>query len=451
MYYVLLTASRLFALLPERVAVGLAPLLGRLWYALDGKRRRVARSNIALAYPEWPYRRVCAMARASFVHLVRNIIVFLRAPHCLRPETLSRYVVVSGEDEMRAAYKRGRGVVVLLAHWGNWEIGGLVCTLLGYPHSAVGRAFRSKGTMRFLNSTRARRGTRFIDKHEAVRPVLTALRGGECVGFFVDQTTSEAGTLTTFFGRGCKTTRGPAAFALKTGSPVVPVMCPLLPDGRYEVRFYAPIEPPSTGDMRRDIDELAQRMTSFVEARVRERPEQWLWMHRRWKPADGGRFRRAFRYVETILVIALDEPGGAGALERVSAYLREQCPQARIAVLVAASWASEIETGAAVDEVIAAPARGGWTTMRRMLKRRDFHLAIVLSGSTRAARLAKAAGIRLRVGSSEQGGRRLLTHLAPSRSAGGSPTEHWVRVAATVIEHAAGNEQDGSSAPGRAS
>jgi len=440
MYYVLLLASRLFSLLPERLAVGAAPLFGRLWYALDGKRRRIARSNIALAYPEWSYRRACAMARASFVHFVRNIIVFLRAPYCLKPAYLRRYVGISGEDNIRAAYERGRGVVLLLAHWGNWEVGGLVCSLLGYPHSAVGRAFHSKGAMRFLNSTRARSGTRFIDKHEAVRPVLAALRGGECVGFFIDQTTSEPGILTTFFGRACKTTRGPAAFALKTGSPVVPVMCPLLPDGRYEVRFHPPIEPPGTGDVRRDIDELAQRMTSFVEARVRERPGQWLWMHRRWKPADGGRFHREFRYVETILVMALDEPGDAGAVGRVCAFLREHCPQARIAVLAAPSCASDLEGGAGIDEVIEAPSRGGWIKTWCRLRRCDFHVAIVLSGSARAAFLAKAAGIRLRVGSSKQGGRRLLTHHAPPRSSDESLAEHWVRVAATIIDRSSEDE-----------
>jgi len=433
-YHLLSFASRLFCLLPERVATGLAELVGRLWHALDGRRRRIARSNVALAFPEWPWRRVCATARAAFTHFTRSAMEFFRRPLYLDPAYLERHVRIEGEEHMRGAVEQGRGVVLLLAHWGNWEIGGLVCGRLGFRHAAVGRAYRSKSVMRFLNESRARGGTRFIDKHEAVRPVLAALRAGESVGFFIDQTTSDRSTLTTFFGRPCKTPIGPAGFAIKTGAPVVPIMCPRLPDGRCEARFHPEIERPHSGDVRRDVEELTQRVTRFVEERVRERPGQWLWMHRRWKPPENKRYARDFRYVETILVAALDAQATAEATGRVCAFLKEAYPHARLTVLASDALSCALTGDSRIDEVIA-DERGLLNGLRlaRRLRRRLFHVAIVLGDSARAAILARLAGIPLRVGSSDQPGRRLLTHRAPPRASDEELVEHWLRVAATLV------------------
>lgn len=434
MYHLLSLASRLFCLLPERVTVALAELVGRVWYALDGRRRRIARSNITLAFPEWPWRRVCATARAAFMHFARSAMEFFRRPLYLDPAYLERHVRIDGEDNMRAAVEQGRGVVLLLAHWGNWEIGGLVCDRLGFRHAAVGRAYRSKNVMRFLNESRARGGTRFIDKHEAVRPVLGALRAGESVGFFIDQTTSDRSTLTTFFERPCKTPIGPAGFAIKTGAPVVPILCPRLPDGRYEARFHPEIEAPHTGDVRRDVEELAQHMTRFVEERVRERPGQWLWMHRRWKPPENKRYRADFRYVETILLAALDAQATAEATGRVCTFLKEAYPHARLTVLAHPALGPTLRTNGRIDDVIA-DERGLMKGLRlaRRLRRRLFHVAIVLGDTARPAFLARLAGIPLRVGSSDHPGRWLLTHRAASRAADETLDDHWLRVAATLV------------------
>jgi KDO2-lipid IV(A) lauroyltransferase len=440
-YLALTFLQRFFSLLPERLAVGLAELLGRVWHAVDGGRRRIARSNIALAFPEWPWRRVCATARAAFMHFTRGTMVFFRRRLYLDPAYLERHVRIVGEGHMRAAVEQGRGVVVLLAHWGNWEIGGLVLNRLGLRHAAVGRAHRSKDVMRFLNESRARSGTRFIDKHEAVRPVLAALRAGELVGFFIDQTTRDRSTLTMFFGRPCKTPIGPAGFAVKTGAPVVPVMCPRMPDGRYEARFYAPIARPATGDARLDVGELTHRMTHFVEERVREQPGQWLWMHRRWKPPEDQRCHPDFRYVETILVAALDPRATAEAIGRVCALLRETYPHARLSVLVPRGLSLMLRPDGRLDEVIADEAglRGGLRLVRR-LRRRLFHVAVVLGGSIRPALLAWLAAIPLRVGPNDQPGRRLLTHRAPSGAADETLEEHWVRVAAILGARSAATE-----------
>ncbi len=439
-YHVLAFLSRLLCLLPHRAAVALGEWLGRIWYVVDARHRRVAKANLVNAFPEWSHRRVCRTARAGFKHFARSLVEFFRRPRYADPAYRARRVSVVGVERMRAALERGRGVILLLTHWGNWEIGGLVCAALGYPHSAVGRAVRSKAIMRFLNETRGRSGTRFLDKHHAVRPTLAALRAGECVGLFIDQTTSEQGTEVTFFGRVCETTRGPAGFALKTGAPIVPIMCPLLPDGRYEVRFYEPIPHPHTSDFRRDVDEMTQRLTSFVEQRVRERPEQWLWSHRRWKPFDRGLFRPGFRYVETILVEAPDRPDETEASLGTCACLKAAYPHARLAVLIKAPLGRLLQGSPHVDDVIEYSHRRGVRglldaarTIRR-LRRRYFHVAVLLSGSSRSALWAALAGIPLRVGACGRRRSWLLTHrVAPRR-----PEVPWgdysIEIAATLAE-----------------
>jgi KDO2-lipid IV(A) lauroyltransferase len=434
-YHVLVFVSRLLCLLPHWAAVWVARVGGSVWYSLAWRRRRVAKSNLVNAFPGWTYGRVCRTARASFVHFVRSLVVFLRGPLYGDPAYVARRIQLVGEEHMQAVHRQGRGVVLLLAHWGNWELGGIMLDRLGYAHSAVGRAVRSSAIMRFLNGMRARSGTRFIDKGRAARPTLAALKAGECVGFFVDQTTSERGAETTFFGRTCETTRGPAGFALKTRAPVVPVMCPLLADGRHEVRFYTPIPPPATGDPVRDVRELTQRLVSFVEARIRERPEQWLWSHRRWKPLDRGQFRPGFRHVETILVDAPEEPDGVAALRRACAYLKAAYPHSRLAVLAKAGLGPELGGDPNADEVIGyAPRQGLVETMRtiRRLRGRLFHVAVLLSGSRRAASWAALAGIPLRVGRTGQPGSCLLTHRAPRRKTSVRDDEACLEVAAVL-------------------
>jgi len=434
-YHVLVLVSRLLCLLPHRAAAGVAWVTGSAWYCLAWRRRRVAKSNLVNAFPGWTYRRVCRTAQASFVHFVRSLVTFFRQPLYADPAYLARRVRLVGEEHVHAACRQGRGVVLLLAHWGNWELGGIMLDRLGYAHSAVGRAVRSNAIMRFLNGMRARFATRFIDKGHAARPTLAALRAGECVGFFMDQTTSERGAETMFFGRTCETTRGPAGFALKTGAPVVPVMCPLLPDGRHEVRFYAPIPRPATGDPLRDVSELTQRLVSFVEARIREKPEQWLWSHRRWKPLDRGQFRPGFRHVETILVDGAEEPDGVAGLRRACAYLKVAYPHSRLAVLAQAGAGSALGGDRNVDEVIEyAPRPGLLETVRtiRRVRRRVFHIAVLLTGSRRAALWATLAGIPLRVGRRGQPGSWLLTHRAPPRGPGVGDEDASIDLAAML-------------------
>jgi heptosyltransferase-2 len=437
-YLTLTFLRRLVCLLPHRLAARLGEWLGGLCYAVDLRHRRIAKSNLVNAFPEWSHRQVCRTARAVFRHFARTTIEFLRLPRYADAAYRARWLTVVGEEHLRRAHALGRGVILLSAHWGNWELMGLTCAALGYPVSAIARHVGSRGLTRFINETRGVTGMRVFDKLQAARPTLAALRAGECVGILIDQNDAVTGIPAKYFGRDCATTPALASFALKTGAVVVPAMCPIGPDGRSEARFYAPTEPPATGDAPRDVAEMTQRVTSFVEARVRERPEQWFWVHRRWKPFDRGQMRPDFRYVETILVKMPNWMGDVVMALPVFDYLRAAFPDARITALVKAPMGELLRMVEHVDEVIEYAHRGGLKrlldtarTIRRV-RRRCFHAALLLPNSLNSALWAALAGIPLRVGARGQWRRWLLTHTIAPRPKDMHQAAHYVEIAARL-------------------
>ncbi len=439
-YLALTFLRRLLCLLSHRLAVALGEWLGRVWYAVDVRHRRVAKANLVNAFPEWSHRQVCRTARRVFRHFARVLIDFLRLPRYADPAYHARWLSVVGEEHLRKAHALGRGVILLSAHWGNWELMGLTCAALGYRVSAIARKIGSRGLTRFINETRGVTGMRVLDKMQAARPTLAALGAGEYVGILIDQNDAVTGIPASFFGRECATTPALASFALKTGAPVVPAVCPLGPDGRYRARFFEPITPPQTGDPQRDAAVMTQRLTSFVEQRVREIPEQWFWVHRRWKPFDCGCMRRGFRYVETVLIKMPNWLGDTVMSLPVCEYLRTAYPHARIIALIRAPYGGVLEGNAYVDEVIEYSHRRGVRglldlarTLRR-LRRRYFHAAVLMTNSFSSALWIALAGIPLRVGTRGQWRRWLLTHTVRPRPRDIHQRDHYVEIAARLAD-----------------
>jgi KDO2-lipid IV(A) lauroyltransferase len=437
-YLVLTFLRRLVCLLPRRLVFMLGACLGRAWYALDARERRVAKANLVNAFPEWPHRRVCRTARGVFKHLAQMALEFLAIPRYADAAYRRRWVSVAGEDHLRQASTLGRGVIILTAHIGNWELGGLLCAVLGYPAIAIADDIGSKGLMRFINETREAMGMRAVERRVVVRPILAALRAGQYVTNLVDRNAGRNGIEATFFGRVCSTPRGAAVFALKTGAPIVPGMCTVQPDGRCELRFYAPPPLEQTGDQESAVATLTQQLTSFVEARVRERPEQWHWQYKRWKPFNLGQFRRGFRYVETILVDAPGTPDDVSASLAACEHLKAAYPHSRLTVLVRAPLGDRLRDSPHVDEVIEYSHRRSLrglvdqARMIRRLRRRYFHVAVLLSGSSRSALWAALAGIPLRVGVRGQSGGWLLTHRVAPRASDVGRGEGYVAVASRL-------------------
>lgn len=260
--------------------------LGALWWRIDGAHRRVALENLRLAFPERPETWVRETARENFRHLGATAVEFAGV-FAESPETLLSRFRFEGRDHLDRVLAQGKGAFLLTAHLGNWELAGLALAASGYRFSAVGRRIKNPRVDALVRRLRERFGGRLIPHRHAVRPVLRALRDGGVVGFLLDQRAlSREGIRSEFFGRPVSTNRGLATLALRTETPVVPAFC-----RREGTGFVAwsepPVEPPPQGTREDRIRAFTRTFDRVVEGAVRRCPEQWFWVHRRWRLPEG--------------------------------------------------------------------------------------------------------------------------------------------------------------------
>ncbi|HET6900429.1 MAG TPA: lysophospholipid acyltransferase family protein [Vicinamibacteria bacterium] len=269
--------------LPRRWALALGRALGRGLADLDPRHVGIAAENLRRAFPDWDEPRRLRTARAVYAHFGQTLLDILWMADQPRERLLSLIDEEGREnvDRMRAA---GKGAVYVSAHFGNWEFYALAWGWLGEPVGLVARPLDNPALDTRLTAFRTRSGNTVISKRRALQDVLRLLRQGEGVAILVDQNVQEQdGIFVEFFGRPAATTTVAAALAVKTGCALVPVHCEARPDGRYTFVYGRPIEWTTTGSRETDIARLTQELTSEIERWVRAHPEQWLWMHRRWK------------------------------------------------------------------------------------------------------------------------------------------------------------------------
>jgi Kdo2-lipid IVA lauroyltransferase/acyltransferase len=270
--------------LPPRVAVGLGAGLGELGYLALAGRRRVALANLETAFgPALAATDRRALARANFRHLGITALECCRL-FFGRPGLMLDQVRIEGVEHIKAALADERGAFYLTGHFGNWELLAAAHMLAGLPPlNVVIRPLDNPYLDRLVARGRTRGQLRLISKKAAVDGVRAALGRGECVGILLDQNAGREGVFVPFFGRPASTSRSLAVLALKTGAPVVPAFIHRLPDGGHRVTLEPAIPLARTGQRERDVIANTARFTEAIERQVRAYPEQWFWVHRRWK------------------------------------------------------------------------------------------------------------------------------------------------------------------------
>jgi KDO2-lipid IV(A) lauroyltransferase len=269
--------------LPRRLVLVLGRVLGRLWGALDRRHLMIAADNLREAFPEWDDTRILRTARGVYAHF-GTILFDILWMEGRTGEELLAITDVEGLEGARAAVASGRGVVCPTGHFGNWEFQGVASAVLVGPFSVVARPLDNPELDRRLVGLRTSTGNTVIYKRRALSQIMQTIREGGIVAIVIDQNVQEKdGVFVDFFGRPACTTTVAAAVALKTGCVILPVHCPLGPDGRYRMIYGPPVEWEGGGRGPEDVAALTQRVTSIIEGWVREDPEQWLWLHRRWK------------------------------------------------------------------------------------------------------------------------------------------------------------------------
>jgi Kdo2-lipid IVA lauroyltransferase/acyltransferase len=257
--------------------------VGRLGYRPLGVRRAVVERQLSAAFPDWTPEHVAQVARESYGHLGRTSIETAILPSYGGREIVDLFEGVDGWSIVEERLARGRGLILVTGHLGNWELGGAYLAARRLPIDAVARHMANPLFDRYLTRTRQRIGMTVVHDEDAVRRVPRSLRAGRAVAFLIDQgAVGLASTWVPFFGRYAKTPRGPAVFALRLDAPIVFGAAVRQPSGRYRLTF-EPIAAADTGDREADVDRIVAEYTAVLERWVRRTPEQYLWHHRRWK------------------------------------------------------------------------------------------------------------------------------------------------------------------------
>jgi KDO2-lipid IV(A) lauroyltransferase len=282
----LLAGGFLWALnaVPLRWRVFFFERLGRFLYALDDRHRRIALRNLALAFPEKGEKEREAIARSAFTNLGRVAAEFTFTPR-LSGENIRRYVFIEGAENFERARQKGKGVLFLTAHYGNWEWMAAAFPLLtGHPSYVVFRPLDSRFLDGVVQRLRTSTGNRSIPKQKAMGQILRLLKREEHVGILLDQNMAwQEGVFVDFFGEAACTNTGMALLALKTGAAVLPAFNVRTQDGRYRVIIEPEVPLIRTGNKNTDVFQNTQLFTKIIERYIRDYPDHWLWVHQRWK------------------------------------------------------------------------------------------------------------------------------------------------------------------------
>jgi KDO2-lipid IV(A) lauroyltransferase len=278
-----------FGRLPLRVALFLSAKLGRGAYYFSGRLRRTGLRNLELAFPELDQSRHRLLLHGCFESLGRLLGVFSHFA-AADPQTLQNMVECEGLEHIDAARDGGRGIILFTGHVGAWELSSFALSLFGYPLSFLVRRIDNPKIETLVEGRRTRLGNRTIDKRSAAREMLQILQTGGTLGILVDlNTLDREGIFVDFFDVQASTTFMLAKLALRTDAAVLPVFVPW---DRHRRRFLLKIDEPlrfeRSGDDQDDVRRLTQLFTDVVEKYVRRYPDQWLWIHRRWKTRPPG-------------------------------------------------------------------------------------------------------------------------------------------------------------------
>jgi KDO2-lipid IV(A) lauroyltransferase len=274
--------------MPVAVARRAARAIAWLVATVDAKHRRAAERNVAASFPRISPAACEAFVRRVYAHLADMLVEVLFAPRLLRRSTVGRYLKGHGLEHFDRALHAGKGALLVIGHQGNWEFIGYSVMLMGYPMHAIARPLDNPYLDRYLNRFRTGTGQEIISKYDVLHQMGELLRRNKIVIFLADQDARRHGLFIPFFGRPASTFKAPAVMALRHGVPLL--MADLYRTGflRHEGIVHPPLEPPPGLKGEAAVRHLVGAYTARLEGFIRRHPEQYLWLHRRWKTRPPG-------------------------------------------------------------------------------------------------------------------------------------------------------------------
>jgi Kdo2-lipid IVA lauroyltransferase/acyltransferase len=285
-YLLVIGFSFFINLLPESWALWLGRQLGRMAFHLDREHQKVALENLYTAFgQEKPPEELRAIAKRTFQNLGMTVVEFFRIPK-LDTETFKKRVEVEGVEFFNQVLNNENktGALLLVSHFGNWELMGLVPRAHGYSVSVIAKPMKNKRVDRLVNGIREKAGLDVISTVGASRKVLRALSQNRFVGILIDQRAKRSeGVWADFFGKKAPTTPSLAVLAMRTGAPILPIF--MIRDGyqKHRLLIKEPLRLTETGDVKKDVETNTEKINKTLEEMVRQYPDQWFWVHRRWE------------------------------------------------------------------------------------------------------------------------------------------------------------------------
>jgi len=280
--------SLVVLVIPTRIGLVIGQVLGRLSYYILGKERRRALKNLDIAFGNSKSAvEKRNIVKKVFENLGKNLVEVISISK-FNNSGIKRYVSCRNIGMLRQFLQEGKAVIILSAHFGNWEFLAHYLSINGLPMNVIARRARMEGLEAFLTRIRKQNGVNILYRDAPAKEIVDLLKSGRFVGIMPDQDMdSVSGVFVDFFGKKAWTPSGPAVLNLLTGAPILPCFIVRRAYG-HEILIQEPVKLVNTGDKRSDMLENAQRYTKVIEDQIRRFPEHWVWFHDRWKTMSSG-------------------------------------------------------------------------------------------------------------------------------------------------------------------
>jgi Kdo2-lipid IVA lauroyltransferase/acyltransferase len=269
--------------IPRTVWLSLCGFLGKVVYYFAGQTRRLTRTHLQMAYPEKSPVEISRMAKNTFKMLGKNGGDILRSTNVKNLQQLEKILVTHGLENFEAAHAKGKGVIFLTAHLGAFDLQVTNMAMSGMNPNIIGTPLKDKRLNDLLWRYRNAHGAIAIERGRETFRLIKVLKSGGSVALLIDQDTKVQTVFVNFFGMPAATPVGATVLALKTGAAVVPTYVHLSEDGLQHMHILPEIPMQTTGNEQNDVQSNTQVLTNFIEEQIRKYPDQWVWMHERWK------------------------------------------------------------------------------------------------------------------------------------------------------------------------
>jgi len=285
LYVLLRVVVMVIDMFPYEMAPRIGRVLGRVIRLIDRKHARIAVKNLERSRGVCPPDEIPAFIDRVYEHIGLGLVEMLMIPRLMELHRVERYCRFERFHVVKEVLAQGRGMIVAIGHLGNWELAGLAVTLSGIPIHSLARPMENPWIDRWLNTFRTQTGQEIISKYHALGSMVRVLQKNEVLIIQIDQDARQSGVYVNFFGRPASTHRSPAVLALKYGTPIV-IANIYREGGSHYCVLSDPIRPEEFRNAADPVKALTQAYSDRFEECVRQHPEQWFWVHDRWKTAE---------------------------------------------------------------------------------------------------------------------------------------------------------------------